>query len=150
MSISTKGRYGLEALLVLAIHSSEGHVNIKSIAERYGKSEAYILQIFLTLRKAGIVESIRGAQGGYRLAKEPAQITVGDILNVLEGPLAPVTCIIQDTKQPCDRYENCATRVVWEKIRDSLNKVVNAITIADLLQNYREANYRKVDLEYYL
>ncbi|HAP32153.1 MAG TPA: AsnC family transcriptional regulator, partial [Firmicutes bacterium] len=61
MSISTKGRYGLEALLVLAIHSSEGHVNIKSIAERYGKSEAYILQIFLTLRKAGIVESIRGA-----------------------------------------------------------------------------------------
>lgn len=150
MKISTKGRYGLESLLDLAIHSTEGHVNIKSIAERCGKSEAYIMQIFLMLRKAGIVESIRGAQGGYRLAKEPAEITVGDVLNVLEGPLAPVACIIQNTKQPCDRYENCATRAVWEKIMASLNNVVNSITIADLLKSYREANYRQADLEYYL
>lgn len=150
MKISTKGRYGLEALLDLAIHSTDGHVNIRSIAERCGKSEAYIMQIFILLRKAGIVESIRGAQGGYRLAKEPANITVGDVLNVLEGPLAPVACIIPDTKQPCDRYDNCATRAVWEKIMDSLNNLVTAITIADLLKSYSEANYRQADLEYYL
>jgi len=150
MKISTKGRYGLEALLDLAIHSSEGHASIKSIAERCGKSEAYILQIFLVLRRAGIVESIRGAQGGYMLAKDPGDITVGAILNALEGPLAPVACIIENTKQTCDNYEKCSTRSLWEKVMGCLNDIANSITIADLMKEYQNLNSYRFEPEYYL
>jgi Rrf2 family cysteine metabolism transcriptional repressor len=94
MKISTKGRYGLEALVALALHQGEGPVSLKSISERCGLSEAYILQIFLVLRRAGIVTSTRGAQGGYMLSREPLQITAGEVLVALEGPLSPVSCKI--------------------------------------------------------
>ena len=149
MKISTKGRYGLEAIVDLTIHSSGGHVNLKSISERCGISEAYILQIFLILRRAGIVESIRGAQGGYVLARNPSAVTVADVLTALEGPLAPVACIVEGTKTPCDRYENCSTRGLWESIMNTLTDVTNSITIEDLVKCCNETIYNK-DLEYYL
>jgi Rrf2 family protein len=136
LKISTKGRYGLEAIVDLAIHSSQGHVNLKSISERCGLSEAYILQIFLILRRAGIVNSIRGAQGGYVLAKNSSQITVGDVLYALEGYFAPVECIISGTKNPCNKYERCTTREVWESIMVSLTEVANSVTIDDLVECY--------------
>ena len=110
MKISTRGRYGLEALLDMAIHSSEGHVSLKSLSERLSVSEAYMLQIFLVLRRAGIVESVRGAQGGYYLACPAKDITVEKVLNALEGSLAPVACISGESEAPCDRFENCTTR----------------------------------------
>ncbi len=150
MKISTKGKYGLEALLDLAIHSFGGHVSLKSISERCGISEAYILQIFLILRRAEIVKSIRGAQGGYFLAKELSKITVGDILNALEGPLAPVECVIEGTKNPCNRYENCITRELWENIMHSLNDFVNSVTIENLIENYNNLYYQNNGLEYYI
>lgn len=150
MKISTKGRYGLEAIVDLAIHSSQGHVSLKSIAERCGISEAYILQIFLILRRAGIVDSIRGAQGGYVLARASSEITAGDVLTVLEGPLAPVDCILKDTKRPCNRFETCATRDLWESIMISLNDVVNSITIEDLAMCYQNSGLQSKELEYYL
>lgn len=150
MKISTKGRYGLEAIVDLAIHSSKGHVNLKSISERCGMSEAYILQIFLVLRRAGVINSIRGAQGGYVLSKDPSLITVADVLIPLEGPLAPVDCIIEGTKHPCSYYENCTTRELWESIMFSLNKVTNAITIADLVECYRNCTNDGNELEYYI
>jgi len=150
LKISTKGRYGLEAIVDLAIHSTEGHVNLKSISERCGISEAYILQIFLILRRAGIVESIRGAQGGYVLSRDPSKITVADVLTALEGPLAPVDCIIEGTKNPCDRYESCVTRELWEKIMISLNEVASSITIADLVQCYNTYTSENKELEYYI
>lgn len=137
MKISTKGKYGLEAIVDLAVHSSQGHESLKNIAERCGISEAYILQIFLVLRRAGIVDSVRGAQGGYVLAKDPAEIKVGDVLVVLEGPFAPVECIIDGTKHPCDRYANCATRGLWESIMTTLSEIANSVTIKDLIDCYK-------------
>lgn len=150
MKISTKGRYGLEALLDLAINSSQGHVSLRSIAERCGMSEAYILQIFLTLRRAGIVNSIRGAQGGYVLTKNPIEITVGEILIALEGPLAPVACIVEGAEPICDRCESCATRGLWENIMYSLTDLANSITLADLVTCYNKSSFQKRDLEYYI
>jgi Rrf2 family protein len=138
LKISTKGRYGLEALVDLALHADEGHVNLKSIADRCGLSETYILQIFLKLRRAGIVESVRGAHGGYKLAKEASELTAGMVLTALEGQLAPVDCIVEDTDQPCDRYENCSTRELWEDIMVTLNNAAGAVTIGDLVACYHQ------------
>ena len=149
MKISTKGRYGLEALVDLAIHSSEGCINLKSISERCGISEAYILQIFLILRRAGIVESVRGAQGGYVLAKDPSEITVGDILTALEGPLVPVACITGNPK--CERYGKCATYGFWESLMNALNEVAYSITVSDLVEYYKNNILSKnYEIEYYI
>lgn len=151
MKISTKGRYGLEALVDLAIHSSEGCVNLKSISERCEISEAYILQIFLILRRAGIVESIRGAQGGYLLAKNPSEITVGDVLTALEGPLVPVACITGKKESICERHGKCATFGFWESVMNALNEVVYSITINDLVEYYQNNFAAKdYDIEYYI
>lgn len=150
LKISTKGRYGLEAIVDLAIHSSQGHVNLKSISERCGISEAYILQIFLKLRRAGIVESIRGAQGGYVLSRNPSEITVADVLTVLEGPLAPVGCVAPNKESGCARYEQCATRGLWESIMITLNDVAASITIQDLVECYNKHISKNTAIEYYI
>ena len=150
LKISTKGRYGLEALVDLAIHSSEGHVSLKSISERCGMSEAYILQIFLVLRRGGIVESIRGAQGGYVLAKDPSEITVGDVLRTLEGPLAPVSCVAEKGEHYCEKYSTCATRGFWESMMNGLNDVANSITIEDLVECYKKSDFQSSEIEYYI
>jgi len=152
LKISTKGRYGLEALVDLAIHSSEGCVSLKSISERCGISEAYILQIFLILRRAGIVESVRGAQGGYMLAKSPSEITVGDVLTSLEGPLAPVACCTSTNENPlCERYGKCATVGFWKNVMKTLNEVADSITINDLVEYYRNNFFNKdYEIDYYI
>lgn len=143
MKISTKGTYGLEALVDLALHESEGPVSLKNIAERGGFSEAYILQIFLVLRRADIVTSIRGSQGGYTLSRSPSEISVGDVLEALEGPLAPVSCIIKDCKNPCNRYDRCVTRNLWERIMGELSMLSRSISIADLVHSYYEINLNR-------
>jgi Rrf2 family cysteine metabolism transcriptional repressor len=150
LKISTKGRYGLEAIIDMAINSPYEQINLKSIAERCGLSEPYILQIFLTLRRAGIVESTRGAQGGYILAKDPSQITVGHILYALEGPLAPVSCIVNGSKHECDRFELCTTKDLWEEIMNTLNKVVDSITIKDLVVCYSQFANKNTEPEYFI
>ncbi|WP_265444397.1 RrF2 family transcriptional regulator [Acetivibrio straminisolvens] len=133
MRLSTKGRYGLKAMLDLALHNDEGPVALKSIAERQGLSENYLEQLFAALKKAGHVTSVRGAQGGYLLSKSPDNITIGSILRALEGSLAPVDCVVEDKPAKCDRFDNCVTKIVWEKIRDSVNEAVDSITLADLV-----------------
>ena len=134
MNISTKGRYGLEAIVDLAIHCTQGCVTIKCIAARCEISEAYILQIFLELRRAGIIESIRGAQGGYILAKKPSQITVSMVLTALEGNLAPVACLTGEEKTYCDREHRCGTREFWMEIGNIITKVADSVTIEDLVK----------------
>lgn len=148
MKISTKGRYGLEALLDMAIHISEGHTSLKSISERQGMSENYLEQLFVSLRKNGIVESIRGAQGGYRFAKPTDEITVGEILRALEGPLSPVKCVVN--RSCCDRFDFCATRTLWGKLMNNLDELVDGITITDLIQDYRNMNSEDFEIEYYI
>lgn len=131
MKLSTKGRYGVAAMYDLAMHYGQGPISLKSVAQRQGISEHYLEQLMGALRKAGLVRSVRGAQGGYALTREPAQITVGDIVRVMEGPIAPVDCLITGG---CERDQAgiCVTRGVWAKVRDSINQVLDAISLADL------------------
>ncbi|RCX16851.1 BadM/Rrf2 family transcriptional regulator [Anaerobacterium chartisolvens] len=151
MKLSTKGRYGLKAMLDLALHDSEGQVALKTIAERQGLSENYLEQLFAILKKAELVKSIRGAQGGYILSQTPDNITVGSVLRALEGSLAPTECVT-DSSEPlyCSKSGKCVTKLVWEKIRDKVNEVVDSMTLADLLEDYRKANSGDEFFTYYI
>lgn len=140
MRLSTKGRYGVKSMLDLALHNEDGPVALKSIAERQGISENYLEQLFASLRKAGHVNSVRGAQGGYVLAHSPEDISVGSVLRALEGSLAPVECVVEDDASKCIKSDLCVTRLVWEKIRDKVNEVVDSITLADLIEEHKKNN----------
>lgn len=143
MKLSTKGRYGVKAMFELALHYGEPDpVAIKVIAENQGISESYLEQLFGTLRKAGLIISTRGAQGGYELSRPPEQITVADILNILEGPIEVSECLI-DEEASCARMNYCATRLLWQKISDSINQVINSTTLQDMVNDYDHMNPNK-------
>ena len=133
MKISTKGRYALRLMLDLALHDSDAPVRIKDIAARQDISDKYLEQIISSLNKAGYVKSIRGPQGGYLLTRQPEEYTVGMILRLTEGSLAPVECV-ENTATPCDREEDCVTKMIWKKLNDAISGVVDNITLADLLE----------------
>lgn len=122
-------------MLDLALHSDEGHVSLKSIAERQELSENYLEQLFAALKKAGLVKSLRGAQGGYSLATESSAITIGSILRALEGSLAPVDCAQKDGGSCC-RADECVTKFLWDKISASINSVVDSMTLKDLVEEH--------------
>ena len=132
MRLSTRGRYGLKAMFQLARHYGEGPIPLNSIASAQELSENYLEQLVSSLRKAGLLNSVRGAQGGYMLAKPPNNITVGNILRVLEGDMAPADCVI-DNANGCEREESCVTKLVWMQIRDSINQVIDSISLQDML-----------------
>lgn len=133
MKISTKGRYALRLMLDLATYNTGEPVSIKDIAKRQQISEKYLEQIIAVLNKAGFVRSVRGAQGGYVLKKDPKEYTVGMILRQTEGDLSPVSCI-GDEGTPCERKGTCVTVRIYEKINDAVNGVVDHITLSDLLE----------------
>ncbi len=120
----------------LARYSGSSPVTLKSVAERQGISEAYLEQLIGALRRAGLVRSLRGSQGGYSLARRPEDISVGDIIRVLEGPIGPVECVTGDLEAgegpPCGRV-GCVTRPIWERLRDSMTQVLDSISLADLV-----------------
>jgi Rrf2 family transcriptional regulator, cysteine metabolism repressor len=124
LKISTKGRYGLTIMMELAGKFGEGPISLKSIAERNQLSEHYLEQLIAPLRNAGLVKSIRGAYGGYILSKNPEQITSGDIIRILEGPISPVDFTEEDDP---------AKRDLWIRIRDSIASVLDSTTLADLI-----------------
>ena len=132
MRVSTRGRYGLRALVDLAVNSSHGPVALREIAERQDVSESYLEQVFASLRKAGLVTAVRGPQGGYELAKPAAEITAGDVLRVLEGPISPVHCVDPIGDRHCRRERACATRGFWLDLRDHLNSFLDAASLKDL------------------
>lgn len=134
MKLSTKGRYGLRAMIDLAIHSKEEAVSIASIAARQKISESYLEQLIPKLRKAGMISSVRGAGGGYMLAKPASEISVGDILRALEGNLDPVDCAGLPGASGCEESGNCVTKYVWQRINDSINHTVDGIYLEELLQ----------------
>lgn len=132
MKISTKGRYALRLMLDLALNNTGGPVRIKDIASRQEISDKYLEQIISVLNKAGYVRSLRGPQGGYKLARDPKEYTVGMILRLTEGSLAPVACL-EDEENLCSRQDECATLILWEKLYDAIKDVVDAYTLADLV-----------------
>ena len=139
MKISTKGRYALRLMIDLAMNSVGEPVSLKDVAKRQGISEKYLEQIISVLNRAGYVKSIRGAQGGYLLRRAPEEYPVGMILRLTEGSLAPVTCV-EDGDFPCERQENCVTVILWKKINDAINSVVDSITLQDLVDWQNEKN----------
>ena len=138
MKISTKGRYALRTRLDLAVHEKGGLTPLREISTRQGITIKYLEQVMNLLNKAGFVRSVRGAGGGYRLAKEPSQYTIGDILRVAEGSLAPVSCL-EDEVNLCPRNADCMTVDFWEGLADAINNYVDSFTLEDLL------NYSKED-----
>ncbi len=140
MKISTRGRYGLRALLDLVAHSDGQCVTLKSIAERQNLSEPYLEQLMAVLKKADFVKSIRGSQGGYMLNVDPDVVTVGAVLRALEGALYPVECVAGSDTGSCGPYscENCTTRPVWEKLYERLNDVLDSITLSQLVCKLEE------------
>lgn len=133
MKISTKGRYAVRVMLDLALNNTGECIKVKDIAARQGLSEKYLEQIIAILNKAGYVKSVRGAQGGYRIAKEPKDYTVGMILRLTEGSLAPVVCL-EENYGECERCDTCETLGVWQELYEAINHVVDGVTIADLLE----------------
>lgn len=133
MKISTKGRYALRLMLDLAQHHEEPeYISIKKISQRQDISEKYLEQIVAQLGRAGFVKSLRGAQGGYRLVMEPSEYTVGMILRHIEGNLSSVSCL-EDNPNKCRRCNNCITLEVWKSINDAVDRVIDGITLQDLV-----------------
>ena len=137
LKISTKGRYALRLMLDLALNDSEKPIRIKEIAGRQGISDKYLEQIISVLNKARYVRSVRGPQGGYLLTKEPKEYTVGMILRLTEGSMAPVDCIDEEYGM-CNRMDSCATSIVWKRLNDAISDVVDNTTLQDLVDWQRE------------
>jgi len=138
MKFSTKGIYGLQAMLDLAVHCREGTVVLKSIAERQGLSESYLEQLFAVLKKAKLVKSVRGAQGGYSLADCAERITVGQILRALEGPVVAHKCAAEKGRPCSTSYNCCITKNVFERIEEGIYKIADSITLAQLAQEFEK------------
>lgn len=139
MKLSTKGRYGVKAMVDLAVNYNKNPVSIKSISERQNISEYYLEQLFSPLRKEGIINSIRGAQGGYVLGRDTKEITIYDIITILEGPIEISDCIENES---CDNIDCCATRPLWLKIKESIDSVTKNITLYDIVEDYKKINNR--------
>lgn len=140
MKLSTKGRYGLRAMIDLARYSEEEPVSIASIAARQNLSERYLEQLVALLKKAGIVAGVRGAGGGYILARPADTISVGEVLRALEGSLEPVKCAAFYSEEGCLASDGCVTKYVWQKINDSINKTVDNIMLEELVQESKKRN----------
>lgn len=145
MKLSTKGKYGLKAMFELALSSNCEPVSLKYIAKQQSISDQYLEQIFSSLRKAGLVKSVRGAQGGYLIAKPIDEITVADILMVLEGGMAFTECLLD--KDACENFDSCSTKYVWARIKESIEEVTKSISLKDMVDDYKSNfNYREDDM----
>jgi len=148
MKISTKGRYGLKAMMDLAIYSFGEPLNLKSIAERQNVSEKYLEHIFSSLKKAGIIKSTKGTQGGYILAQTATDTTVGNVIRALEGDLS-VAEKASGEEGDADILEQCINQNVYEKIDNSINQLLDSITLDDLQQEYKKMN-KNIDYMFYI
>ncbi len=135
MKISTKGRYALRLMLDLAMQDNGEYIPLKQVGARQDVSLKYLEQIINTLVKAGYVKGVRGSRGGYKLASPPESYTVGMILRLTEGNLAPVACL-EDEVNTCPRCGECMTLPVWKKLGDAINQVVDNITLADIIAQH--------------
>ena len=141
MKLSTKGKYGVRAVFEVAKHFGQGPITIKEIAERQGISFSYLEQILNRLGKAGVIESVRGPGGGYLLGGKPSDLTVGDVVRALEGPIALSHCLEPGSSEDCYQADDCVARMVWSKVGAKIEEALDSISFEDLLQqnNQKEA-----------
>lgn len=132
MLVSTKGRYALRVMLELAQSQPDAYMPLPLIAQRQGISEKYLESIIAILSRAGLVEGLRGKGGGYRLTRSSANYSVGEILRLTEGSLAPVTCL-EGAENPCPRAGECTTLPMWQKLDDMINTYLDSVSLSDLL-----------------
>ncbi len=140
MKISTKGRYALRLMLDLAINNTGEFIPLKTISERQDISVKYLEQIITALVKAGYVKGLRGSKGGYKLSKNPSEYTVGMILRITEGSLAPISCL-EDEVNTCERAGECMTLGFWQSLYDAINNVVDNVTLEDLIEKSKNGEY---------
>ena len=134
MRVSSRGEYGMRAMVALAHQYGKGPMSIASVSRASSVPTAYLEQLIGPLRRAGLVESKRGAQGGYQLTKSPDLVRVGEVYRVMEGPVAPMECVSEDpSEQTCPLIEGCETRPVWLKMRDAIADSLDSMTLADLI-----------------
>jgi len=133
MKLSTKGKYGVRAVFEIARHHGKGPITIKEIADRQGISFSYLEQILHRLGKAGLIESVRGPAGGYLLARKPSDLTIGDIVRTLEGPIALSHCLEPGEAGECYQADDCVARMVWTKVGAKIVEALDSITFDDLL-----------------
>ena len=138
MKVSTKGDYGVRALVELAHHYGEGPVQSALIASRQEVPEPYLDQLLTTLRRAGFIRSVRGPQGGHALIREPGEVKLSEVMEALEGSLAPIACV--DDPESCTKSGGCVQRDVWEQVRDATRAILENVTIGDLAEKEREFN----------
>jgi len=139
---STRGHYGLRAMLAFAQAYDRGPVALAEVARNEGLSLAYLEQLAMALRRAGLITSVRGARGGYRLSADPSQVKVGQVLRALEGPFAPAECAAEMSEGcHCQRELTCLSRPLWERLRDSVSQVMDSTSLADLCQGHQEASH---------
>ncbi|MEK7273679.1 MAG: Rrf2 family transcriptional regulator [Candidatus Desantisbacteria bacterium] len=135
MWLSTKGRYAIRVMIELGLHEKGKVVSVKEIASNQDISPQYIEQLIVRLRRVGLVESIRGPAGGYRLAKDASLITAGDIIRTLENYIDPVFCIDPKiSKKECQRSSRCAARLLWKRVGEKMAEVLDSTTIDDLVR----------------
>ena len=141
MLVSTKGRYALRVMVELACHSREEYVPLRTIAQQQGISEKYLESILTVLSKAGVIDGLRGKGGGYRLNREPKDYSVGEILRLAEGTLAPVSCL--DCKpNKCERAASCRTLPMWEKLNTLICNYLDSVSLADLIDSSIVGDYQ--------
>jgi len=146
MKLSTKGRYAVRAMVDVAMHYGEAPVILRGVAERQQISMHYLENIFVRLGAAGLVRSIRGAQGGFTLAKPPSQIKLSEIVQTLEGPIAPVQCV--DDATACERASFCATRDIWVEMGTAMSKVLESVSLQDLAERQRKKEQPEAPIYY--
>lgn len=143
MKISAKGRYALRLMVDLALHDSGGYIALRDVSRRQNISVKYLEQIVGILQKAGFLRSVRGPQGGYRLARRPEEYTAGEILRLMEGSLAPVACL-EDDPNLCPRYAVCSTIHFWEGFSRQINDYVDSKTLRDLMEETAPTDPKKL------
>ena len=137
MKISTRGDYATRALQELALHHDQGPLSVEVIAKRQQLPVRYLEQLLLVLKRAGFIGSRRGVNGGYFLAKSPREITLGEVLRAVDGPVAPIFCVTSGKREVCPLEGACALQEVWAQVREAVSKIVDTTTLEDIRQRAR-------------
>lgn len=147
LKLSTRGKYGFRAILELAINYGSGPIPLKNVSERLDVSQKYLEQLVASLKLAGLVKSVRGAHGGYALARHPSEIKLSEVIRTLEGSIAPSECV-NDSKV-CPRSKFCVTRSVWARMKEAMNGVLESTTLQDLVEQ-QKAQEQRDEIMYYI